>query len=118
MYPMNLRSIVLVLLLVFGFVSLPAFAGEPLKHRVRVGSFRVERDVTPGRNKVVGTLTNISHAPVHTARVRFKLFDAKGHAVGQATDEVHDLAPGRTWKFHARARGNVSRARLVGVEAR
>lgn len=78
----------------------------------------MERDVTPGRNKVVGSLTNISRAPVHTAQVRFRLFDAKGHAVGQAVDEVHDLAPGHTWKFHALARGNVSRARLVAVETK
>lgn len=115
---MNLRSTVVMLLLVFGFCSSTAMASEPLKHRIRVGSYRVERDVTPGRNKIVGTLTNVSHTPVHTARVRFRLFDAKGHAVGQAVDEVHDLGAGQTWKFHARARGNVSRARLVSVEAK
>jgi hypothetical protein len=31
---------------------------------------------------------------------------------------VHDLGPGQTWKFHARALGNVSRARLLSIEAR
>ena len=93
-----------------------AIAGKPLKHPVHVGTYRVERDVTPGRNKVVGTLTNVSRAPVHTTRVSFRLFDANGHVIGRAVDEVHDLEPGQTWKFHAHARGNVSRARLLRVE--
>jgi len=115
---MNLRSAAVSLLLLLCVASSTALAAEPLKHRVRVGSYRVERDVTPGRNKIVGTLTNVSRTPVHTAKVRFRLFDAKGHAVGQAVDEVHDLGAGQTWKFHARARGNVSRARLMSVEAR
>jgi len=50
--------------------------------------------------------------------VSFRLFDAKGHAIGRASDEIHDLNPGQTWKFHALAKGNVSRARLLRVEAR
>lgn len=117
---MNLRCAALLLLLVAGFAcsASPAFAAAPAQQRVRLGAFRVERDVTPGRNKVVGSLTNISRTPVHTARVRFRLFDARGRAIGQAVDQVHELAPGQTWTFHARARGNVSRARLLAVEAR
>ncbi|WP_266183846.1 FxLYD domain-containing protein [Dyella humicola] len=93
-----------------------AAASKPLRHAVQVGSYRVERDVTPGRNKVVGTLTNVSRARIHATRVSFRLFDAKGRAIGRAVDEVHDLEPGQTWKFHARARGNVSRAHLLRVE--
>jgi hypothetical protein len=62
--------------------------------------------------------TNVGRVPVHSARVSFRLFDAKGHAIGRATDEVHNLAPGQTWKFHAVARGNVSRARVLRVEER
>ena len=115
---MNLRSTVQVLLLGLGLACSAAWAGTPVKPHVRVGSYRVERDVTPGRNKVVGTLTNVGHKPVHTAKVSFRLFDAKGRAIGSATDQVHDLKPGQTWKFHARAHGNVSRARLLHVEAR
>lgn len=114
---MNRRSIVSWFLLGCVVCSSAVAAGAPVRH-VRVGSYRVERDVTPGRNKVVGTLTNVGHAPVHTARVSFRLFDARGHAIGRATDEVHNLAPGQTWKFHASARGNVSRARLLRVEDR
>ncbi|MBB6188097.1 FxLYD domain-containing protein [Rhodanobacter sp. MP7CTX1] len=115
---MKLRFAVPLLLLVSGLASSAAFAGEPLKHRVRVDSFRVERDITPGRNKVVGTLTNVSRAPVRVAKVRFRLFDATGRGIGLAVDEVHDLEPGQTWKFHARAPGNVSRAHLLSVEAK
>jgi hypothetical protein len=115
---MKLRFTVPLLLLGFGLASSSALAGEPSKHRIRVDSFRVERDITPGRNKVVGTLTNVSRAPVRAARIRFRLFDANGRGIGMAVDEVHDLAPGQTWKFHARALGNVSRAHLVSVEAK
>jgi hypothetical protein len=97
-------------------VGLAATApGKPLQHTVHVGSYRVERDVTPGRNKVVGTLTNVSRVPIHATRVSFRLFDANGRVIGRAVDEVHDLEPGQTWKFHALARGNVSRARLLRV---
>ncbi|WP_425477473.1 FxLYD domain-containing protein [Dyella solisilvae] len=84
---------------------------------VRVETYRVERDVHPGRNRVVGTLTNVGSDSVRKARVTFKLFDANWHIVGRAVDEVHDLEPGQTWKFHALARGNVSRARLLRVDA-
>ena len=114
---MKLRFAVPVLLLGFGLASSAAFASEPLKPRIRVDSFRVERDVTPGRNKVVGTLTNVSRAPFRTTRVCFRLFDATGRGIGQAVDEVHNLEPGQTWKFHARALGNVSRARLLSIES-
>jgi hypothetical protein len=114
---MKLRFAAPLLLLGFGLASPAAFAGVPLKHRIRVDSFRVERDVTPGRNKVVGTLTNVSRAPVRTAKIRFRLFDARGRGIGMAVDEVHDLGPGKTWKFHARALGNVSRAHLLSVQA-
>jgi len=114
---MILRAAALLSLLL-AFASPPVSAAQPVHHRVRVGAFRVERDITPGRNKVVGSLTNISRAPIHTARIRFRLFDAKGHVVGQAMDEVHDLPAGKSWKFHALARGNVSRARLVSVETK
>jgi hypothetical protein len=114
---MKLRFTVPLLLLGFGLASSAAFAGEPLKHRIRVDSFRVERDITPGRNKVVGTLTNVSRAPVRVAKVSFRLLDATGRGIGVAVDEVHDLGPNQTWKFHARALGNVSRARLLSVES-
>ena len=109
---------VTLMLLGLGLAStaMATAASKPVKHAVRVGSYRVERDVTPGRNKVVGTLTNVSPARIHATRVKFRLFDAKGRAIGNAVDEVHDLQPGQTWKFHARARGNVSRARLWRVE--
>ena len=86
------------------------------RHDVRVGSYRVERDVTPGRNKVVGTLTNISGTKIHTVRVSFRLLDAHWRVIGRGTDETHELAPGQIWKFHAPARGNVSRARLLQVD--
>lgn len=118
---MKLGQITLMLIGV-GFAAMAtataaaAVTGKRVKNPVHVGTYRVERDVTPGRNKVVGTLTNVSRAPVHTTRVSFRLFDAHGHAIGRAVDEMHDLAPGQTWKFHARARGNVSRARLLRVE--
>jgi hypothetical protein len=116
---MKLGQVALVLLGVgLAATAMATVSGKPLKHPVHVGSYRVERDVTPGRNKVVGTLTNVSRAPIHSARISFRLFDAKGHAVGSAVDEVHDLEPGQTWKFHARARGNVSRARLMRVETK
>jgi hypothetical protein len=114
---MKLRFTVPLLLLGFGLASPAAFSSEPLKHRIRVDSFRVERDVTLGRNKVVGTLTNVSRASVHAAKICFRLFDATGRGIGLAVDEVHDLEPGQTWKFHARARGNVSRAHLLSIEA-
>lgn len=117
---MNLRTITLFAALACGLVSPAAWATKSpthAAHAVRVGHYRVERDVKPGRNRVVGTLSNAGHARVHTARVSFRLFDAKGRAIGRATDEVHNLKPGQTWKFHALARGNVSRARLLKVEA-
>lgn len=114
---MNLRSAAALFLLGLGLASSTA-AATGAKPTVHVGSYRVERDVTPGRNKVVGTLTNKGRAPLHSAKVSFRLYDAKGRVVGRASDEVHGLRPGQTWKFHARARGNVSRARLVHVEAR
>jgi hypothetical protein len=114
---MKRRSIVWWMLLGCVVSSSAVAAGAPVRH-VRLGSYRVERDVTPGRNKVVGTLTNVGRVPVHSAKVSFRLFDAKGHAIGRASDEVHDLAPGQTWKFHASARGNVSRARLLRIEDR
>lgn len=117
---MNFRSVVVATLFGLGLVSSAAFAApsKPSPKHVRVGSYRVERDVTPGRNKVVGTLTNVGRTPVHVAKVRFRLFDAKGRPIGSVADEVHDLKPGQTWKFHTFARGNVSRARLLHVEAR
>jgi hypothetical protein len=115
---MKLRSTLVLLLLGFTLVSQPALATAPAKHRVRIGSFRVERDITPGRNKVVGTLTNISRTPIHQAKVRFRLFDARWHGIGVATDEVQNLGPGQTWTFHAQAAGNVSHARLVSVQVR
>ncbi|WP_130618051.1 FxLYD domain-containing protein [Dyella amyloliquefaciens] len=114
---MNLRTITLFAALACGLASPAAWAGKSPTHAVRVGSYRVERDVKPGRNRVVGTLSNTGRVRVHTARVSFRLFDAKGRAIGRATDEVHNLKPGQTWKFHALARGNVSRARLLKVEA-
>ncbi|WP_109126430.1 FxLYD domain-containing protein [Dyella sp. C11] len=114
---MKFRSTLLLMLLGLGVAS-PAAAVTSPKHVVRMGSYRVERDVTPGRNKVVGTLTNTGRAPLHSARVSFRLFDARGRAIGNATDTVRGLGPGQTWKFHAYARGNVSRARLLHVEAR
>ncbi|RAO78066.1 FxLYD domain-containing protein [Dyella jiangningensis] len=114
---MNLRITLLVAALACGLASPAAWAGKSLTHAVHVGSYRVERDVKPGRNKVVGTLSNTGHVRVHTAKVSFRLYDAKGHVVGRASDQVHNLKPGQTWKFHALARGNVSRARLVKVEA-
>lgn len=114
---MKRRSIVWWVLLGCVLSSSAVAAGAPVRH-VRLGPYRVERDVTPGRNKVVGTLTNVGRVPVHSAKVSFRLFDAKGHVIGRASDEVHDLAPGQTWKFHASARGNVSRARLLRVEDR
>lgn len=114
---MNFRATVLFAALACGFASPAAWAGKSLAHAVRVGHYRVERDVKPGRNKVVGTLSNVGKVRMHTARVSFRLFDARGRAIGRATDEVHNLRPGQTWKFHAFARGNVSRARLLKVEA-
>ena len=114
---MKRRSIAWWVLLGCVVCSSAVAAGAPVRH-VRLGSYRVERDVKPGHNKVVGTLTNVGRVPVHSAKVSFRLFDAKGHAIGRATDEVHNLAPGQTWKFHASARGNVSRARLLRVEDR
>lgn len=114
---MKFRSTLLLMLLGLGVAS-PAAAVTAPRHVVRMGSYRVERDVTPGRNKVVGTLKNTGRTPLHSARVSFKLFDAKGHAIGNATDVVHGLGPGQTWKFHALARGNVSRAKLLRVETR
>jgi hypothetical protein len=114
---MKRRSIVLWVLLGCVVCSSAVAAGAPARH-VRLGPYRVERDVTPGRNRVVGTLTNVGRVPVHSAKVSFRLFDAKGHAIGRATDVVHNLAPGQIWKFHALARGNVSRARLLRVEDR
>jgi hypothetical protein len=80
--------------------------------RLRVDSYRVERDVTPGRNKVVGHATNTSNAAIRTAGVRFNLYDATGKQIGVAQDYVHDLQPGQAWTFHAKALGNVSRAKL------
>ena len=115
---MNFRATVLFAALACGFASPAAWAGKSLAHAVRVGHYRVERDVRPGRNKVVGTLSNAGRARVRTVRISFRLFDARGHAIGRATAEAHDLAPGQVWKFHAPARGNVSRARLLQVEAR
>jgi hypothetical protein len=116
----RLKSLGRVTLLLLGLglatTTMAATASKPLRHPVHVGSYRVERDVTPGRNKVVGTLTNVSPARIHATRVKFRLFDARGRAIGNAVDEVHDLEPGQTWKFHAHARGNVSRARLLRVE--
>lgn len=117
MNPMNLRTIVLFATLACGLASPVAWAGKSLAHAVRVDHYRVERDVKPGRNKVVGTLSNVGHVRVRTAKVSFRLFDAKGRAIGRASDEVHNLKPGQTWTFHAFARGNVSRARLLKVEA-
>jgi len=114
---MNLRNTLLFAVLSCGLVSPAAWAGKSLTHAVHVGAYRVERDVRPGRNKVVGTLSNTGRVRVRTAKVSFRLYDAKGRAVGRASDEVHNLKPGQTWKFHALARGNVSRARLVKVEA-
>lgn len=113
----RIGRVMLVLLgLGLATTAMATAAGKPVRHTVQLGSYRVERDVTPGRNKVVGTLTNVSHARIHATRVSFRLFDAHGHAIGRAVDEVHDLEPGQTWKFHARASGNVSRARLVRIE--
>lgn len=114
---MTFRAIALLALLVLP-LSPAVFAAQAPKHVVHVGKYRVERDVKPGRNRVVGTLVNTGHTRVHVAKVSFRLFDAKGHAIGRASDEVHDLNPGQTWKFHALAKGNVSRARLLRVEAR
>ncbi len=114
---MNLRITLLFAALACGMASPAAWAGKSLSHAVHVGPYRVERDVKPGRNKVVGTLSNTGHVRIHTAKVSFRLFDAKGRAVGRATDEVHNLKPGQTWKFHALARGNVSHARLLKLEA-
>ena len=114
---MNIRLTALVALLGAGLFSSAAFAKEPAPH-VRVSSYRVERDVKPGRNKVVGTLTNTGHTRVRDVTVNFRLFDAKGHAIGHASDQAHNLKPGQSWKFHAPARGNVSRAKLVQVKAR
>ncbi|WP_243040092.1 FxLYD domain-containing protein [Dyella sedimenti] len=115
---MNLRLTLSLMLLGVGLASSPTRAGTPPKHGLHVGAYRVERDVKPGRNKVVGTLSNAGRARVRTVRISFRLFDARGHAIGRATAEAHDLAPGQVWKFHAPARGNVSRARLLQVEAR
>ena len=114
---MIIRSTLLLALLCTASFSSTAFA-KALPPHVHVGAYRVERDVTPGRNKVVGTLTNTGRTPVHQVKVSFRLFDAKGHAIGQATDEAHDLQPGQTWKFHAVARGNVSRAKLLPLKTR
>ncbi|WP_201314579.1 FxLYD domain-containing protein [Dyella sp. EPa41] len=114
---MNLRNILLFAALACGLASPAAWAGKSLTHAVHVGPYRVERDVKPGRNKVVGTLSNTGRVRVHTAKVSFRLYDAKGRAIGRASDQVHNLKPGQTWKFHALARGNVSRARLLKVEA-
>jgi hypothetical protein len=113
---MNLRSTVALLLFGLALASSTASAAGAVKREVRVGSYRVERDVTPGRNKVVGTLTNMGCTPVRDVKVSFRLFDAKGRVIGRATDEAHDLQPGQTWKFHAVAHGNVSRARLLQVK--
>lgn len=113
---MNLRSTVALLLFGLAFASPAAPAAVAVKHKVHVGTYRVERDVKPGHNKVVGTLTNVGHTRVRDVKVSFRLFDAKGHMIGRATDEAHDLQPGQSWKFHAVARGNVSRARLLAVK--
>jgi len=113
---MNLRLTAALLLFGLGLASSTASAAGAVKHKVHVGSYRVERDVKPGRNKVVGTLTNVGHTRVHDVKVSFRLFDAKGRMIGRATDEAHNLQPGQTWKFHAVARGNVSRARLQQVK--
>jgi hypothetical protein len=115
---MIFRLTVLLVLLGYGLASSAAFAGESPRQHVRVASYRVERDVTPGRNKVVGTLVNVGRMRAHVVKISFRLFDATGRTIGGATDEVRDLQPGQTWKFHALARGNVSRARLLRVEAK
>lgn len=115
---MTLRPIACLLLAGLALASSAALATAAPKHAIHVDGFRVERDITPGRNKVVGTLTNVSHARVHRITIRFVLFDAKGRRLGTATDETHDLAPGHAWKFHAPARGNVSRARIDRLETR
>ena len=115
---MNVRSTFSFLLLACGVASSAAFAGASPRQDIRVASYRVERDVTPGRNKVVGVLVNDGPVLIHDLRISFSIFDATGRAIGGATDEVHNLGPGQAWKFHALARGNVSRARLVRVVAR
>lgn len=119
---MKIRLTLLAAWLGAALFSSTASASQAAAHgthgTVHMGAYRVERDVTPGRNKVVGTLTNTGRTPVHAVKVSFRLFDAKGRAIGHATDEAHDLQPGQTWKFHALARGNVSRARLLQVKTR
>ncbi|WP_114238218.1 FxLYD domain-containing protein [Dyella sp. C9] len=95
-------------------MAAPVVRADP--HGLRMDSYRVERDVTPGRNKVVGTLTNVSRKRVHTARISFRLYDVHWRVIGRAVAEVHDIDPGQTWKFHAGARGNVSRARLIRID--
>jgi hypothetical protein len=101
--------------LALAVLSFSAAATVHSRPALRVDSYRVERSVTPGRNKVVGHASNRGTTTIRTARVRFRLFDANGKQVGVAQDDVHNLHPGQTWTFHAKAMGNVSRAKLARV---
>ena len=103
-----------------------AFSFSPSTHafqvgasrRVRVDSYRVERDVRPGRSWVVGRAVNISGRRLRDVRVRFRLFDARGRQIGWATDGIMDFRAGQSWRFRASAAGNVSRARLASADGR
>jgi hypothetical protein len=86
--------------------------------RVRVDSYRVERDVRQGRNRVVGRAVNISGRRLRDVRVRFRVFDNRGRQIGWATDGIMDFRAGQSWRFRAPASGNASRARLVSADGR
>jgi hypothetical protein len=86
--------------------------------RVRVDSYRVERDVRPGRTRVVGRAVNISGRRLRDVRVRFRVFDSRGRQIGWASDAIMDFRAGQSWRFRAPAAGNVTRARLASADGR
>lgn len=50
---------------------------------------------------ITGTATNTSGKSISYASVSFSVFDANGAQIGNAMDNIADLAAGVTWKFSA-----------------
>ena len=64
----------------------------------------LDTSITPtefGNRNITGTVANHSTKTYGYVAVEFNLYDAAGNQVGDTIDSVHNLEPGRRWKFKA-----------------
>jgi hypothetical protein len=81
--------------------------------------WQVQGDTAKRTDHIVGVVVNQGPREYASVRISFRLYDASGSVVGDASDSVSRLKPGETWRFSAFTWGTAfAVAKLDSIDAR